>query len=170
MKHINTKRLELISLDEYNLKLAIDSYRKMEMNLGLNSSNKELNDREKNVYKIRLNGVETNHINYMWYTIWIIVLKNENRSIGKLMIKGYPNNEGEVIVGYALEEGYRHKGYMTEALKEIIQWISLNPDVKYVVADTLKNNVQSHKVLKRIGMEIYKEDYECLWWRVERGI
>lgn len=106
----------------------------------------------------------------MWYTTWIIAKKDENRTIGTIMIKGYPNNEGEVIVGYALEEGYRGKGYMTEALNRIIEWIFLNPEVKCVVADTLKNNGPSHKVLERIGMMVYKEDDECILWKREREI
>lgn len=168
MIKVKTDRLEILPLDEENLKLAISNYSEMIRRLGLSINNNELNDREKKVYKIRLNGVENNSLNYMWYTTWIIVLRNESRHIGKLMIKGYPNNEGEVIVGYALEERDRHKGYMTEALKGIIQWIFLNPEAKYVVADTLKNNAPSHRVLERAGMKVYKEDDECFWWRVSR--
>lgn len=168
MVKVTTERLEILPLDEDNLKLAISNYSEMIKRLGLNTNNKELNDREKKVYKIRLKGVENNSLNYMWYTTWMIVLKNENRHIGKLMIKGYPTNDGEVIVGYALEEVDRHKGYMTEALKGIIQWIFLNPEARYVVADTLKNNTSSHRVLERLGMKVYKEDDECFWWRVNR--
>jgi len=84
------------------------------------------------------------------------------------MIKGYPNEDGEVIIGYAMQDDYKRKGYMVEALICIVQWIFLNSDVRCVLADTIKNNIPSHKVLRKIGMVIFKEDDECFWWKLER--
>jgi RimJ/RimL family protein N-acetyltransferase len=104
----------------------------------------------------------------MWYTTWIIVLNEENRSVGAVMVKGYPNEDGEVVVGYAMQGDYRRKGYMFEALNCIIQWIFLNPDVECVIADTLKKNIPSHKILQKVGMVCYKEDDECVWWKLEK--
>lgn len=37
------------------------------------------------------------------------------------MIKGYPNENGEVNVGYAMQDGYKRKGYMDEALRGLIK-------------------------------------------------
>jgi RimJ/RimL family protein N-acetyltransferase len=55
---------------------------------------------------------------------------------------------------------------MTEALKNLIHWMFLNPEVKFIIADTLKNNLPSHRVLQKIGMVKYMEDDECYWWRL----
>jgi ribosomal-protein-alanine N-acetyltransferase len=168
MLKLNTERLNILPLDKYNLELSINDFNEMERNLELTVTDKNIGIREKNVYKIRLEGVENNPINYMWYTTWVIVLKGENRIIGAIMVKGYPKENGEVIVGYAMQDDYKRKGYMTEALRGITQWMFLNPDVKCIIADTLKNNMLSHKVLQRIGMVFYKEDDECFWWKLER--
>lgn len=167
MMKLNTKRLTILPLDEKNLKIAINNFNEMEKNLGFNITEENIGIREQNVYKIRLHDVEKNLNNYMWYTMWIISLKEENRIIGTIMIKGYPNSDGEVIVGYAMQDGYRCNGYMTEALNSLIQWISKNDDVKFIVADTVKTNIASQRVLKKVGMNFYKEDNECFWWRLK---
>lgn len=168
MLKLNTERLNILPLDKYNLELSINDFNKMERNLRLKVTDKNIGIREKTVYKIRLKGVQNNPINYMWYTTWIIVLKEENRIIGAIMIKGYPNENGEVIVGYAMQDDYKRKGYMIEALRCLTQWMFLNPYVKCIIADTLKNNIPSYKLLQKIGMVFYKEDDECFWWKLER--
>ena len=83
------------------------------------------------------------------------------------MIKGYHNENGEVIVGYAMQDGYKRRGYMLEALRRLTQWIFLNPNVKCIVAETVKSNIPSQELLKKIGMVFYKEDDEFLWWKLQ---
>lgn len=163
---IDTDRLNILPLDQSHLELCISDFNKMERVLGLAITDRKPDGREKNVYKIRLKNVANNPINYMWYTVWIIALKEENRFIGSMMIKNYPNENGEVIIGYSIESDYRCNGFMTEALKSLTQWMLLNPEVKSIIADTLKNNIPSHRVLKKIGMVKYMEDDECYWWRL----
>lgn len=163
---IDTDRLNILPLDQSHLELCISDFNKMERVLGLAITDRKPDDREKNVYKIRLKNVENNPTNYMWYTVWIIALKEENRFIGSIMIKNYPNENGEVTVGYSIESDYRCNGFMTEALKSLTQWMFLNPEVKFIIADTLKNNIPSHRVLKKTGMVKYMENDECYWWRL----
>jgi len=139
MLKLSTDRLSILPLDKYNLELCINDYNNMERNLGLIITDKKIGIREGNVYKIRLNDVENNPTNFMWYTTWLIILNEENRSVGSIMVKGYPNEDGQVVVGYAMQSDYRRKGYMLEALNCIIQWIFFNPDVRCVIADTVKS-------------------------------
>lgn len=167
MLEISTDRLRIIPLDEYNLELSTTNFNAMEKSLGLTVTTKNIGIREQDVFKIRLKDVKKNSDKYMWYTTWVIILKSENRVIGHIMVKGYPNEKGEVIVGYYTQEDYRGKGYMKEALNKLTKWIFLNPDVKYIVADTVKTNIISQNLLKKIGMVFYKEDDECFWWRLK---
>lgn len=167
MLTLNTEQLSILPLDEYNLELSINNFNTMEKNLGLAITEKNIGPREKDVFKIRLKGVKNNPINYMWYTTWIVILKSENRIIGHIMLKGYPNENGEVIIGYYMQEQYRGMGYMSEAVKCICEWAFLNYDVRYVIADTLKDNKISQKLLQKIGMVFYKEDHECFWWKLK---
>lgn len=167
MLEISTERLKILPLNEHNLQLSITNFNEMEKALGLTATDKNIGLKEKNVFKIRLNDVKNNHMKYMWYTTWIIISKSKNQIIGHIMLKGYPNEKGEIIIGYYMQEQYRGNGYMNEAINKIISWIFLNPDVKYIVADTLKTNIISQNLLKKIGMKFYKEDDECFWWRLK---
>lgn len=83
------------------------------------------------------------------------------------MLKGYPNENGEVIVGYGIEKNHRQKGYATEALKGLTEWVFENPKALCVIADTEKTNIPSHKVLKNLGAIKYKETDELIWWKIE---
>ena len=167
MFEVSTERFKIVPLNEYNLELSIINFNKMEKSLGLTVTDKNIGFREKNIFKIRLNDVKNNNSKYMWYTTWVVILKSENRIIGHIMLKGYPNEQGEVNIGYYMQEHYREKGYMSEAINKLIRWIFSNSDVKYIVADTLKTNTTSQNLLKKIGMKLYKEDDECFWWRLK---
>ena len=166
MIKINTERLIILPLDEYNLGLSIKDFNEMEKNLGLSVTEKNIGNREKDVYKIRLKGVKANPDNYMWYTTWVIVLKEENRIVGHVMLKGYPEENGEVIIGYYMQDEYKRKGIMLEALGGLTEWMFMNSDVKSIVADTLKSNLPSQKLLQKLGMVLYKEDEEFFWWKL----
>jgi ribosomal-protein-alanine N-acetyltransferase len=167
MLKLSTEKLYIFPLDEHNLELSIKDFNELEQNLELTITDENISTREKNVYKIRLEGVKNNPINYMWYTTWVIILKEENRIVGGIMIKGYPNENGEVIVGYAMQDCYKRRGYMLEALKSLTQWIFLNPNVKRIVAETVKSNIPSQELLKKIGMVLFKEDDEFFWWKLQ---
>ena len=169
MLEIHTERLKILPLNEHTLELSITNFNEMEKALGLTVTDKNIGLREKNVFQIRLNDVKNNGTNYMWYTTWIVISKFKNRIIGHIMIKGYPNENGEVNIGYYMQEQYRGNGYMNEAINKLISWIFLNSDVKYIVADTLKPNIISQNLLKKIGMKTYKEDDECFWWRLKNS-
>lgn len=168
MLKLNTKRLDILALNEENLKLCINGFKKFEKNIGLSCSEKNIEDKDRNVFKIRLKDVVKNNEKYMWYTTWIIISKNENKYIGHLMIKGYPNENGEVLIGYVIRKEYRRHGYMEEVLKCIIEWIFLNNDVKSVIADVVKSNIPSQNLLNKLGMTLYEEDEECFWWRLDK--
>jgi len=168
MIEVNTKRLKLIPLNEYNLLLAIEDFNKLEEALGVQVTEKNIGIREKEVYKIRLKGVIENPKQYEWYTPWVLISKEKNRIVGAIMLKNYPDSNGEVIIGYAMQDGFRRKGYMFEAVECLIEWAFENVEVKGIIADTLKENNASHMLLEKLGMQIYKEDEECYWWRLDR--
>ena len=165
--NLETQRLKLLPLQADNLALSLDNYGEMESDLGLMVTNTVLDDEMKYAMKVRLRKVLEDVENYLWLTNWAIVLKKEKRIIGFIMIKGYPNENGEVIVGYSIEKEYRKMGYATEALKRLIKWIFKNPKVVCVIGDTERENTSSHKVLENVGAVKYKETSELMWWKIE---
>jgi RimJ/RimL family protein N-acetyltransferase len=169
MNHsLETKRLSLVPLQSHQLALALEDYAAMQTDLGLKVINKSLDEEMQYAMQVRLKKVLENVENYLWLTNWAIVLKEQKQIIGFIMIKGCPNEFGEVIVGYGIEEEHRRNGYATEALEALIQWIFENPNAIFVIADTEKTNIPSHKVLENVGAVKYKETDEIEWWRIEK--
>lgn len=166
-QNIETERLNLLPLKAHNLALSLENYGKMQADLGLRVTAAILDEEMQYAMKVRLKKVLEDIENYLWLTNWAVVLKKENQIIGFIMLKGYPNENGEVIVGYGIEEKYRRNGYAAEALKGLTEWVFQNPKALCVIADTEKTNIPSHKVLENVGAIRYKETDELIWWKIE---
>lgn len=167
---LETERLSLLPLQVYQLALSVEDYAKMQVDLGLRVIDTVLDEEMRYAMQVRLRKVLEDVENYLWLTNWAIILKERKEIVGFIMLKGYPNKFGEVIVGYGINEGYRKNGYASEALKALTQWIFENPKALFVIADTEKNNVPSHKVLENAGAVKYKENDEIIWWRIDKSL
>lgn len=95
--------------------------------------------------------------NYIWYTDWLIILKQENKIIGSACFKGKPDKEGSVEIGYGMNEVYRNKGYISEAVKTITDWTLRQPGVNIIFAETDKSNIASQHVLEKCRFKRYNE-------------
>lgn len=168
MNRIESDRLVLIPLEEINLIQAIHDYENMQISLGLVKNNNNLDEGMLYAMEVRLRKVKENINEYKWFTNWAVVIKNEMKIIGFVMIKGTPNDNGEVIVGYGIDEIYQRKGYATESVKCLSDWIFMNEKVQCIIADTDKENIASHKVLLNLGAEKYKETEDLIWWKMKR--
>ena len=166
---LETERLYLFPLEAKYLELAIEDYKRMQLVLGLKVARPELIKVLKYAMEIRLKRIQEDPNNYLWLTCWAIIHKEDNMIIGFVIVKGVPNEAGEVIIGYGIdEEEYRRNRYATEAVSGLTEWMFKNPNVNAIIADTDKDNVASHKVLRNLDAFIYKEDDELIWWRIEK--
>lgn len=165
MNELNTERLRILALNEENLRLLIDDSKKLELQLSLMESVSYLDAELQQAMEIRHSKLVRDKENYIWYTNWLIVSKSQNCSVGGIMLKGLPNDSGEVVVGYYTLPEYQGNGYMTEAIHSMKNWLLSQPKVKFVVADTEKDNIASHRVLAKSGAVLYKETAELLYWR-----
>lgn len=134
---LHTERLKIITLDLEALRLKITDSSELERRLCLKIT-KTLppEGHLKEAYECMLKGVIENKENYLWYTNWEIVLRKENRIIGGICFKGYPNQNGEVEIGYGIESEYQCKGYTTEAVKALVKWAFECVNTKQIVAET----------------------------------
>ncbi len=168
MFELKTERLRVIPLNLENLRLLIEDRQRMERNLGLQITGNMLDEHVKKAVEISLKYAIEDEKNYLWHTNWQIVLKEEKCSIGSLGFKNCPNENGEVEVGYDLQPEYQGKGYMTEALKEIVKWAFEQPHISSVISETEKTNKPSYRVLEKVGMIKYRETEQCFWWKITR--
>ncbi len=85
----------------------------------------------------------------LWATAWRIRLRS-GVGIGDLCFKGAPK-DGEVELGYGIDEPYRRQGYCTEAVKAMTEWALGQEGVWFVMAETEPGNVPSQRLLNRLG-------------------
>ncbi len=75
---------------------------------------------------------------------------------------------GEVEIGYGIDPNYQNRGYTTETVQTLINWGFQEPQCTAVIADPHKSNFASNRALKKVGMRVYEETDNHLFWRVDR--
>ncbi len=98
---------------------------------------------------------------YLFFTEFLIVLKENSHVIGSIDYKYVPR-DGVTEVGYGMNPAYTGRGYMTQALTAFLR-LGRALGIRTVRADTLPDNVKSQNVLKRCGFTFLREDGN-LWW------
>ncbi|AWI05794.1 GNAT family N-acetyltransferase [Clostridium drakei] len=155
---LETKRLIIIPLNLEQFNLMLKGMSKMENALGLNNSYEILDAHTQKAMEWLYKEAEKHKENYLWYTNWQIILKEENISIGSACFMRQANDSGIVEIGYGINEKYRCNGYMTESVEIICKWALGKQGVSRIIALTEKDNLASQKVLQKCGFVKYKED------------
>jgi len=75
----------------------------------------------------------------------------ERVAIGQLGFKGPPDESGSVEVGFGFHPDYWGQGYATEMVGAQVNWALEQAGVYRVVADCLKDNAGSIRVLEKCG-------------------
>jgi [ribosomal protein S5]-alanine N-acetyltransferase len=147
---IETERLFLkpLTYDQVIKYTRADNSLEAELNLDATSRTIPPELREGLEQTILPNLADTNK-NYLYSTLWTAISKAENQMVGDICIKGEPNEEGEIEIGYGTYDEFRNKGFMTEAVAGIIKWAENEPGVKSVMASTEKTNIASFTVLEK---------------------
>lgn len=105
--------------------------------------------------------------NYLFSTLWTIILKENNKMVGDVCFKGEPNIDGEIEISYGTHFEFRRKGYMTEAVGEMLKWAKMQSNVRKILANTDKNNLSSQRVLKNNGFSQVNEADGIIYWEIK---
>ena len=85
--------------------------------------------------------------------------------VGDLCIYGEPNADGIIEIGYGTYDEFQNKGFMTEIVKGIIDWIKTQVNVKSIIASTDKTNTASFKVLEKNNFTKVGETDTLINWK-----
>ena len=129
MSQIETSRLRVIPLSLDNLELCLDNYEQMECNLGLKVTGTTPGERQRNVLKLRLDKAKEDPKNYLWNTVWIIVLCKENCKIGSIMLKGRALDSNNFYVVDDTKVQHHLNGYSGDAISKLAKFENIYDDL-----------------------------------------
>jgi RimJ/RimL family protein N-acetyltransferase len=92
----------------------------------------------------------------LWH-VRLIVLRAEGRVIGSINLKGAPDYDGTIEIGWGVTAEYRRQGIASEATGAVIEWAMTDPRVQRVVATIPRGNEASQGVARRVGMSATQE-------------
>lgn len=168
MVEIITPRLRLIALDLRHLRLLRQDRTCLLQALQLVNEDlilgQEMAEEMEKSLDFWLLNVESHPKTYAWYTRWEIILTAENRNIGSLGFNGFPDKQGDIMVGYAIDERYQNRGFATESLKALIDWASTEETLKTISAETYLDNHASNRVLKKNQFTVSLENDQTILW------
>jgi len=165
---IETQRLILKPLTYEQLIKYINCNNSLEEELKLNPTSRKISPELREAFETTiLPRVANPTKNYLYSTIWAAISKLENKMIGDLCMVDQPNSEGEIEIGYGTHQEFQNKGFMTEMVKGMIEWLKTQPKVKVILASTERQNKASNKVLEKNNFDIIGKNENLLNWKLD---
>jgi RimJ/RimL family protein N-acetyltransferase len=94
---------------------------------------------------------------------WLVVL--DDLVIGDCHTHGSVDEAGDIEIGYGLAKPYRGRGYGSELVKGLSQWLLGQPGIRRVVARHVPvANVPSRRALESAGFVLENADEEYAWY------
>lgn len=169
MLTLKTERLLLIALSRSQLELALHDIPRLAAELQIELSPAVFSDESRQAMMIKMSRME--HVSsdmHPWYTYFLLVQSEDRQAVGVCGFKGGPTPFGSVEVGYAMHEAFRNHGYMTEAVRAMVQWAFTQDACQRVTAETLRDNYASQRVLQKAGLSLERESQNMLYWKIDR--
>jgi [ribosomal protein S5]-alanine N-acetyltransferase len=167
---LSTPRLNLVALTDSHLRLALANSAQLQEELGCILDDEAISDASRRAIHVKLEKMgQAPEITHPWYTYWLLVIRENKIGVGMVGFKGAPDSVGEVEIGYGISPRFQAHGYMTEAVRGLVGWAFRQPECHSVRAETLRTNVQSHRVLQKSEFLAVRETQLEIFWRVLRN-
>ena len=88
---------------------------------------------------------------------WVLESKNSNELLGTIGLRNFDVQENYAEIGYEIHPNYQERGYMTEALEEVLNFGFEKMYLKTVEAFTHKNNLASITLLHKLDFAFQPE-------------
>ena len=98
--------------------------------------------------------------------LFMVRHKGTNTTIGMVFL--WIGNDGDAHIGYLLGALYWGKGYATELLKGLIEFIRHESKIKRLIAGVATNNVVSSRLLHKLGfVKSASENNETIFYEYQ---
>ncbi|HEX8024822.1 MAG TPA: GNAT family N-acetyltransferase, partial [Candidatus Limnocylindrales bacterium] len=92
-----------------------------------------------------------------WYGYYGIVVDPAAEPDAPVLVGGGgtvgPPEDGTVEIGYSLMPAFEHRGYATEMMARVLEWLAADPRIERITAETVADNAPSQRVLARLGFQ-----------------
>ncbi len=169
MVTLRTQRLLLIALTRDQIDMALNDVNALARALNITITPGTFSDESRQAMTIKLTRMDyVDTALHPWFTYFLLVNAAERTAVGVCGFKGSPNVLGSAELGYAAHPNHRNKGYMTEAVRALIEWAFTQEPCKVVIAETLRENIASQRVLQKAGMVFDRAVDNMLYWKVPK--
>src|SRR5262249_43365224 len=112
-----------------------------------------------------LEQLEANGRHRAW-RIRVVVERVTGTVVGSVNLKGPPDEEGDIEIGWGITQGWRRRGYAFEAASAVMHWAMSQPGVTSVTAIIADDNFISQHLAAKLGLartgRIRRE--KPVWW------
>ncbi len=159
---LESKRMEIIPLTQHEMRIYVKSRSDYEKHANLTVTGVEVPEfyREeiKEMMQIEPEAWASKHKEYLFHTIWLMIIKETKTIVGQFVFNGKPNPEGEVEIFFIVEPPYRKKGIATETMLEILKWGCKTKNFRKVYIDADFQNKAAMASLQKLGFKQESED------------
>jgi [ribosomal protein S5]-alanine N-acetyltransferase len=169
MTIIYTPRMRLISLTQDQLRECLLAGPDLHVLLGVPLAEGVVSNPAMRAMRVKIDKMMvTLPEDHLWLTYWLLVERSSHVGIGMAGFKGVPGKDGKTEIGYGLAPLYQRQGYMTEAVRALAKWALEQPVCNVVTAETLAENIPSHRVLEKTGFHVVRKTQAELFWEIEK--
>gem|GEM_PF-5959251 len=101
--------------------------------------------------------------------VWMIILYEEKKIIGDIVMQGKPVQEQNVRLTYHIEEKTTDETIAYEAIDAFIDWLTYQMAVKKIVMECEVQDKESVRLFDRLGFICTKKDGEFFTWEIQKG-
>jgi [ribosomal protein S5]-alanine N-acetyltransferase len=95
--------------------------------------------------------------------VWLVIRQEDGQILGNIGFQGKPQN-GVVEIGYNIQKIAQNNGYATEAVEGLINWAFSTKRVEKILAECMRSNIPSIRVLEKLSMMKTDEDDQMIYW------
>jgi RimJ/RimL family protein N-acetyltransferase len=98
------------------------------------------------IYSVRASRADAAALTFL-SALW-----GRRSDLGRVAVGGPPDEDGAVLIGYAMYPQFEGHGYATEAVRAMIEWAFQQPGVRIVRALAPVWNTPALRVAENVGM------------------
>lgn len=162
---IKTERLEIRPLSSEQLSTYATNPGGLQRSLKLEIEMEPLSEHMKKVFALKASRIEQFPESLLYHTYYLIIADYPRRLVGQIGLRGEPDEDGLVEVGYHIIEAEQNQGYMKEALSGYVAWLMKFREISGVNACTSRDNYKSQSVLIACDFEQVYSQGDLLVWQ-----